>query len=105
MLPTNRLDLGHRKPTSSNTAQSRRPTATPCRQSREHQASEERGEAKPEESGRCLRFLTSLFIVIGASSHFIGCDVTLVLRVSLRYQAHFVAFCALSLPGCHNCAP
>ena len=72
MLPTNRLDLGHSRPTSSNTAQSCCSTTTPCRQSREHQASEEGGEAEPEERGHSLRFLTSLFIIIGASSDLVG---------------------------------
>lgn len=65
MLPTNDLDLGHgRPPTSSNTAHARRRTTTPGRQPREHQASQERGEAEPEERSHRLSFLASLRVVV-----------------------------------------
>ena len=63
MLPTNHLNLGHCRPTSSDPTQARRRAATPRRQPREDQASQKRGEAEPEERGHRLRFLTSFRVV------------------------------------------
>ena len=64
MLPTDYLDLGHSGPTSSNSAHTRRCATTPRRQAREHQASEERDEAEPEESSHRLCFLTSFRVIV-----------------------------------------
>lgn len=77
MLPTNSLDLGHSRPTSSNSAHARRRTTTPCRQHREDQASEEREEAEPEERSHGLSFLASFRVVVRSSCDLVGRDIIL----------------------------
>ena len=64
MLPTNHLNLGHCRPTSSDSTHARCRAPTPRRQPREDQASEERGEAEPEKRRHRLRFLTSFRVVV-----------------------------------------